>query len=171
MGSVNCRVKAKFVINTPFRAARGLTSSVLFLGRLGPRVIKVNPFVPRRSARFTSRPTKALRLALCLLKLVHLVLPGILLPTAATLNAVSPAKERRKVLTKTGIIVPGLSPARIHGSCLLCSGGVYANSRSTRYGGYLTRGVRSIKCRIIMSQKSSLGGWGRIRNVQRVTFP
>lgn len=155
LGRLKCRVNTKFVMNTPKRALRCLTRSLIFLGSLGPRVIKVKPFIPRRSAGFTRRPTKDISLALFLLSIVQVLLPRMLLPTAATLKALSPENERGNFRTNTGMMVPGLSPIGGHGRCRLCSGGVYANRRTTRYEKYLTEHIRSMNCRVIASHKSS----------------
>lgn len=165
LGSLNCRINTNFVINSPFRARSVLTGRLVFLQGLHPSVINVKPFIPRGSAPFTSVPRNATRLALFVLSLVELALPCILLPTAATLNAVSPLNERGNVGTKTGILVPGLSPHNMEGGCVLCSGGVYANSRTTRYVRYLGHEVRAANYGVVASENSirgpRTGNWTR----------
>lgn len=158
LGEVNCRANTKFVINSPFRAPRVLIESLGFVRGLDPRVYKVNPFMPRGTAGFGGRGRNSMDLILVLLSVVELLGPGVLLPTAATLNAISPLNQRGNVLRNTGIMVPGLSPIGREGSCSLCSGGVYAKSRTTRYVNYLTSGVGGVNCRVMASEKSCARG-------------
>lgn len=154
---MNCRIKAKVVINDPCRAISRLMRSVLFVRQFRPRVVNVKPFLPRRSAPFTSFPPKSVRLALGLLSVFQLVRPTTLVPTAATLTALTPSKQRQKVLTNTGIIVPGLSPSRRQTGCSLCSGGTSTNTRTTRNLRGLRRRLGKVNCRMSEREKSCRG--------------
>lgn len=154
---MNCRAKANVVIKDPKRAARRLVRSVQFVRHFDPRVVNVNPFVPRPGAPFTKSPSKDVRRALQLLSVFQLVRPRTLVPTAATLTALTTSKHRQKVLTKTGMIVPGLSPRRMEKGCRLCGGGTSLNTRTTRKLTTLSRRLSTVDCEVIASEKSFKG--------------
>lgn len=165
LGHVKFRAKANVVIKDPKRAISRLMRSVLFVRRFHPRVVNVNPFLPRRSAPFTSYPPNDLARALALLSVFQLVRPRTLVPSAATLTDLAPSKHRGNVLTNTGMIVPGLSPMRRQGGCTLCSGGTSVNSRTTRKLHLLTRQLTTVNCRVSGDQKSCPNGalWVALR--------